>query len=103
DRIKIDQSFMKSITISPENASLAKVIVNMAKTLGIPVTAEGVETLDQVNFLRATGCDEVQGYFIGRPMTPEALLELCQRNTLLTMPDTLRELNKVESDITDYF
>lgn len=103
DRIKIDQSFMKSITISPENASLAKVIVNMAKTLGIPVTAEGVETLGQVNFLRATGCDEVQGYFIGRPMTPEALLELCQRNTLLTMPDTLRELGKVESDITDHF
>lgn len=86
DRIKIDQSFMKSITISPENASLARVIVNMAKTLGIPVTAEGVETLEQLNFLRATGCDEVQGYFIGRPMPPDALLELCMCSTQPSMP-----------------
>lgn len=80
DRLKIDQSFMKNITISPENASLAKVIVNMAKTLDIPVTAEGVETMEQLDFLRATGCDEVQGYFIGRPMPPETLLEFCLGN-----------------------
>jgi EAL domain-containing protein (putative c-di-GMP-specific phosphodiesterase class I) len=82
DRIKIDQSFMRSITISPENASLAKVIVNMAKTLDIPVTAEGVETSDQVQFLRATGCDEVQGYYIGRPMTPNELLNLCRNENM---------------------
>lgn len=82
DRIKIDQSFMKSITISPENASLAKVIVNMAKTLDIPVTAEGVETSDQIKFLRATGCNEVQGYYIGRPMTPDELLHLCLNKRL---------------------
>ncbi len=102
DRIKIDQSFMKSITISPENASLAKVIVNMAKTLGIPVTAEGVETLDQLDFLRATGCDEVQGYFIGRPMPPDALLELCMSNKLSVMPGTLQELKNMETRIADH-
>lgn len=88
DRLKIDQSFMKNITISPENASLAKVIVNMAKTLDIPVTAEGVETLEQLDFLRATGCDEVQGFFIGRPMPPETLLEICmsQMETVMAIP-----------------
>jgi diguanylate cyclase (GGDEF)-like protein/PAS domain S-box-containing protein len=80
DRIKIDQSFMRSINISPENASLARVIVNMAKTLSIPVTAEGVESMEHLDFLRATGCDEVQGYYIGRPMPPSALLELCMSN-----------------------
>jgi EAL domain-containing protein (putative c-di-GMP-specific phosphodiesterase class I) len=89
DRIKIDQSFMKSINISPENASLARVIVNMAKTLGIPVTAEGVENMEHLDFLRATGCDEVQGYFIGRPMPPAALLELCESN----MASLVSEIN----------
>ncbi|CAG0998896.1 putative signaling protein [Methylophilaceae bacterium] len=87
DRLKIDQSFMKNITISQENASLAKVIVNMAKTLGIPVTAEGVETLEQLDFLRATGCDEVQGYYIGRPMPPNALIQLCLDNAVGQKPN----------------
>ncbi len=91
DRLKIDQSFMKNITISPENASLAKVIVNMAKTLDIPVTAEGVETLEQLDFLRATGCDEVQGFFIGRPMPPETLLELCLGEAASAVPEPVRK------------
>lgn len=79
DRLKIDQSFMKNITISEENASLARVIINMSKTLGIPVTAEGVETIEQLDFLRSSGCDEVQGYFIGRPMNPGSLIKLCEK------------------------
>lgn len=75
DRIKIDQSFMRNVLVSKESASLTRVIVNMGKTLGIPVTAEGIETEEQLAFIQSTGCDEVQGHLVGKPMTLKALLQ----------------------------
>lgn len=88
DRIKIDQSFIKNVMKSTESASLVKVIVSMAKTLGIPVTAEGIETLDQLNFIKGTGCDEAQGYYLARPMAQQSFLELCAKQPELIAPKT---------------
>jgi diguanylate cyclase (GGDEF)-like protein/PAS domain S-box-containing protein len=78
DRIKIDQSFVKNITTSAEDASLAKAIISMAKTLDIPTIAEGIETEEHYNFIKAAGCDEAQGYYLGKPMSADAILSYCR-------------------------
>ena len=67
DRLKIDQSFIHGVTYSKEDAAIANAIVAMSDSMNIKVLAEGVETLEQLDFLRRNGCDEVQGYLISRP------------------------------------
>lgn len=84
DRIKIDQSFVKNIMINKEDANLTKVIVTMAKSLGIPAIAEGIESIEQYEFINNTGCDEAQGYYIAKPMPSYKLLEFCLSNTQTT-------------------
>lgn len=66
--LKIDRSFIHDISIDQDNAELVASIIAMAKALKITVAAEGVETRDQVEFLQAHGCDELQGYYISRPV-----------------------------------
>ena len=73
DKIKIDQSFVRDVIMNKSDASLVKAIISMARTLGLKTIAEGVETQEQLDFLRAEGCKEVQGYFLGRPMPAEQL------------------------------
>jgi diguanylate cyclase (GGDEF)-like protein len=67
DAVKIDQSFVKDITTTPDNAAIAGAIIAMAHSLKLKVIAEGVETLEQLEFLRSLNCDEMQGYFVSRP------------------------------------
>jgi diguanylate cyclase len=68
DKIKIDRSFMESMEFSGESAIIIRSIVDLGRSLGLTVTAEGVETEEQARFLRSLGCDELQGYLFGRPM-----------------------------------
>ncbi|WP_426440803.1 putative bifunctional diguanylate cyclase/phosphodiesterase [Bradyrhizobium genosp. P] len=68
-RIKIDQSFIRDMLTQPDCAAIVKSVIALAQDLQIGVVAEGVETADQLEYLRQTSCDEVQGYLIGRPMT----------------------------------
>ncbi|MCU7904695.1 MAG: EAL domain-containing protein [Candidatus Thiodiazotropha sp. (ex Epidulcina cf. delphinae)] len=72
DSIKIDRSFVCDVTDDPENAALCEAIIAMAHHLGIKVVAEGVETVQQWQFLRDGGCDFAQGYLFGRPMPFDA-------------------------------
>ncbi|HEX3123236.1 MAG TPA: EAL domain-containing protein, partial [Rhodanobacteraceae bacterium] len=65
--VKIDRSFVTDITSKPEDAAIAAAIIAMAHGLGLTAIAEGVETEGQFNYLRALGCDEMQGYFFSRP------------------------------------
>ncbi len=74
DRLKIDQSFIQGVSYCRDDAAIAKAIVAMSHSMKIKVLAEGVETVEQLDFLRANGCDEVQGYLISRPQ-PAADLE----------------------------
>ncbi len=67
-RLKIDQSFVRNIGQSREDAAIVRSIVHMARAFGLGVIAEGVETLEQQERLLAKGCDELQGYLLGRPM-----------------------------------
>ncbi len=73
DKLKIDQSFVRDVILDKSNASLVRAIISMARTLGLNTIAEGVETQEQLDFLRAEGCEKVQGYFLGRPMPSEQL------------------------------
>ena len=67
--LKIDRSFVSDITDSPDAAVLTKTIISMAHSLSMAVIGEGVEKVEQLDFLRAQGCDLVQGFHVGRPMT----------------------------------
>jgi len=67
DKIKIDQSFIAKISMHSPAAAIIHAILGLGRTLALPVIAEGVETEEQLAFLAEEGCDEVQGYLIGRP------------------------------------
>jgi len=77
DKIKIDQSFVRGAAIKgSRNAAIVKSIVNLAEALGMETTAEGAETLDELDLIRSLGCSHIQGYVYGRPMSLGATLEL---------------------------
>lgn len=68
DRLKIDQSFVRNLTSDTNDAAIVRAIVTLGHSLGLKVVAEGVETPEQLARLRDEGCDEVQGYYFGRPV-----------------------------------
>ena len=74
DTIKIDRSFVAEITSDPDYAEIIKTIISMGKTLNRKIIAEGVETEEQLSKLREYHCDEIQGYFISRPMPAAGLM-----------------------------
>lgn len=78
-RLKIDQSFIRSIPNSTGDAAIATSIIAMAHSLGLKVLGEGVETEDQQNFLKERGCDEMQGYLFSRPLPLEEVESLMRR------------------------
>jgi diguanylate cyclase (GGDEF)-like protein/PAS domain S-box-containing protein len=78
-RIKIDRSFICDISTSEGDAVLARAVIALAHGLGVEVVAEGIESLEQLAMLRRYGCDEGQGYFLGRPVVPSEVPELARR------------------------
>ncbi len=66
--VKIDRSFVEEVAANSSAAALASTIIVMAHALDKQVVAEGVETLEQLDFLRERGCDVAQGYFLARPL-----------------------------------
>jgi diguanylate cyclase (GGDEF)-like protein len=73
DRIKIDKAFVHDVDRSASDAAIANAILSLAKSLDLTVTAEGVERRGQLEWLRARGCHEVQGYLLSKPLTPADL------------------------------
>jgi diguanylate cyclase (GGDEF)-like protein/PAS domain S-box-containing protein len=72
--LKIDKEFIDDLTLDPDDEAITSTVIAMAHSLGLNVVAEGVETLAQMQFLREHGCDEVQGYWLARPLPPDACL-----------------------------
>ncbi len=67
DKIKIDKTFISNLDSSPQSATIVRAVIGLARGLGMPVVAEGVESKEQIEFLGQASCDLVQGYLIGRP------------------------------------
>ena len=78
DTLKIDRSFVREITTSEEDLAIAAAVVALGQSLNLKVVAEGVETLQQADCLRALGCDEIQGYLLSRPQPADKLFEWLQ-------------------------
>jgi diguanylate cyclase (GGDEF)-like protein/PAS domain S-box-containing protein len=76
DALKIDQSFVGRITTTGDDASIVTAVISMARSLRLRVVAEGVETLAQLEFLKARLCDEAQGYYFSRPVPPQQFAHL---------------------------
>ncbi|MCW1430290.1 EAL domain-containing protein [Novosphingobium sp. JCM 18896] len=85
DKIKIDQSFVRQMNGNAEAKAIVSTIASLGATLGMKITAEGVETQDQLAEIRERGCDYVQGFLTGRPMTAEAACKLLVDATLEDM------------------
>jgi diguanylate cyclase (GGDEF)-like protein/PAS domain S-box-containing protein len=78
DALKIDQSFIRQITTSPDETSIVTAIISMGRSLGLRVIAEGVETREELAFLQAHECEEAQGYYFSRPLPLEPFIKLLE-------------------------
>ena len=84
DVIKIDRSFVKDITVDPDDAAITASIIAMARSLKRNVIAEGVETMAQAHALRDRGCVYMQGYMFGRPVNAKLMLNMLESNAAET-------------------
>ncbi|MDD5384335.1 MAG: EAL domain-containing protein [Gallionella sp.] len=82
DYLKIDQSFVRDITTNPDDAAITTAIINMAQGLNLRTIAEGVETADQLAFLRLHSCDVVQGYYFSRPVPATEFADILRMSYL---------------------
>lgn len=78
DTLKLDRTFVKDLTTDADDDAIASAVISLAHALGITVTAEGVETLEQKRFLAERSCDLVQGFLISRPLPEKQFLEWAQ-------------------------
>ncbi|MCI5141571.1 MAG: EAL domain-containing protein, partial [Candidatus Electrothrix sp. ATG1] len=83
-RLKIDKSFIDHLPDSKENIAIIQAIIALANAFHLHITAEGVETEEQLNFLQKIGCDEVQGYFYAKPLSGEKFLSFSSTFTATT-------------------
>ncbi len=79
DKLKIDSSFVHDLGRNPEDGAIVTAIITMAKGLGFKTVAEGVQTLEQLQFLRENQCDQIQGYLFSRPVSAQAFAQLLRQ------------------------
>jgi predicted signal transduction protein with EAL and GGDEF domain len=84
DTLKIDQSFVQSISAhDPESTAIIRAVVALAGSLGMKTVAEGVATPEQLGIVRALGCDKIQGYIFSRPISAETVRQILGQNRIL--------------------
>jgi EAL domain-containing protein (putative c-di-GMP-specific phosphodiesterase class I) len=82
DVLKIDQSFIRALGTDSNDEALVNAIISLGKSLKLNIIAEGIETQDQLDFLRAHHCEEGQGYFFSRAVEPEAFARILSAGTM---------------------
>ena len=85
-KLKIDQSFVRDISTDPEDKAIVSAIISMSRSLGLQTIAEGVETIEQLTYLRSQGCDEVQGYYYSKPMPSSQVKQYFKNFKLMDGP-----------------
>jgi EAL domain-containing protein (putative c-di-GMP-specific phosphodiesterase class I) len=83
DHIKIDRSFVDRVVRGGEEAMIARAVISLGHSLNMTVIAEGVETIEQLEFLRAYQCDQIQGNYFSAPITQAGLQALMEAKTML--------------------
>lgn len=83
DKLKIDQAFVAGIPDDADDTAITLAVIQMARSLKLKVIAEGVETAEQLAFLREHACDQIQGYYFSRPLPPEEFAALLERERLV--------------------
>ncbi len=84
NRLKIDQTFVSDIGTEMEGEAITRAVIAMGRSLNLQITAEGVETPEQHEYLEAHGCHEAQGYLFSRPLSAQKMLELLESDRILT-------------------
>ena len=85
-KLKIDRSFVRDVAVNADDAAIATAIISMAKSLKLKVIAEGVENEAQMSFLRTQHCDEIQGYYFSRPLSPEQAADKLRNSAVHALP-----------------
>jgi EAL domain-containing protein (putative c-di-GMP-specific phosphodiesterase class I)/CheY-like chemotaxis protein len=87
DELKIDRSFVVGIVTDPASASISRSVIDLAHRMQLSVVAEGVETAEQMGYLRKNRCDEMQGFYFSPPVTAEQFGEMLRQNRSLEMSE----------------
>jgi EAL domain-containing protein (putative c-di-GMP-specific phosphodiesterase class I) len=88
DKLKIDRSFIRDLMTNPDDGSIVRAIISLAHSLRLRVVAEGVETVEQLNYLRELGCDQYQGFYCSPAVPADAFVTLIQQRRA-ERPETL--------------
>jgi len=102
DKLKIDRVFINEIASRPEDASIVRAIVSLAHSLRLKVVAEGVETPAQLDFLKAVGCDEYQGYHFSRPLPANEFERIVRETAEQTPPLSHEDAIRTHSKLAAY-